>query len=84
MHEYMNKIRARQFGFYNSTRKVMADKTLEKVEEEYKDQRVTGNQDNGTQHGQKGSSTSHKSAKHSKGGSSAGHASGGSKGGHSN
>lgn len=66
---------------------VMADKTLEKVEEEYKDQRITGNQDNGTQHGQKGtgrSSTAHKSSKKSKGSSSAGSSTGGNKGGHSN
>ncbi|GAB4018419.1 hypothetical protein GCM10028773_18020 [Spirosoma koreense] len=64
---------------------VMANKTLEKVEEEYKDQRITGNQDNGTGHGQKGngrSSTSHKSS--SKGNHSAGGSTGGSKGGHSN
>ncbi len=50
----------------------MADKTLEKVEEEYKDQKVGGG-DNGTGHGSTGtggSSTSHKSSKKSKGGSS--------------
>ena len=65
---------------------VMADKTLEKVEEEYDGQRITGNQDNGTGHGSKGtrSSTSHKSSKKSKGSGSAGGSTGGSKGGHSN
>lgn len=64
---------------------VMADNTIEKVEEEYKDQRITGNQDNGTGHGSKGtrSSTSHKSSKKSKGSNSAGSSTGGTKGGHS-
>jgi len=64
---------------------VMANKTLEKVEEEYKDQKVGGG-DNGTSHGSTGtggSSTSHKSSKKSKGSSSAGSSTGGSKGGHS-
>lgn len=65
----------------------MADKTLEKVEEEYDDQRIAADENNGTQHGEKGtgrSSTAHTSAKHSKGNGSAGHANGGNKGGHSN
>lgn len=65
---------------------VMANKTLEKVEEEYKDQKA-GSGDNGTQHGSTGtggSSTSHKSSKKSKGSSSAGGSTGGSKGGYSN
>jgi len=63
----------------------MANKTIEKVEEEYKDQKVGGG-DNGTGHGSTGtrSSTSHKSSKKSKGSSSAGGSTGGSKGGHSN
>ncbi|UFH53432.1 hypothetical protein [Spirosoma sp. KNUC1025] len=63
----------------------MKDKTLENVEKEYEGQRITGDQDNGTGHGQKGngrSSVSHKSS--AKGSSSAGGSTGGSKGGHSN
>ncbi len=63
---------------------VMADKTLEKVEESYEDQRITGNQDNGTAHGQKGngrSSTAHKSAKNSKSSNSSAGKSSGNKGG---
>lgn len=62
----------------------MANKTLEKVEESYKDQRITDNQDNGTGHGEKGngrSSVSHKSS--AKGSRSAGGSTGGSKSGRS-
>lgn len=64
---------------------VMANKTLEKVEEEHKNQKVGGG-DNGTGHGSTGtgSATSHKSSKKSKGSGSAGGSTGGSKGGHSN
>ena len=63
------------------------EKALEQVEEEHKDQKVGGKEDNGVSHGSTGtggSSTSHKSSKASKGGSSAGSSTGGSKGGHSN
>lgn len=81
-----NKTPVDRLVCYHSTIEIMADKTLEKVEESFNDQRITGNQDNGTQHGEKGngrSSTAHKSAKHSKGSHSSAGKSSGNKGGHS-
>jgi hypothetical protein len=55
---------------------------LEKVEEEYEDQPVAGNEGNGPEHGSTGTGrgTAHKSSKHSKGGNSAGSSTGGTKG----
>ncbi len=53
----------------------MAKDDLQKVEEEYKDQKAGGKEDNGAGHGATGKgtkSTSHKSSKKSKGAHSAG------------